>query len=96
MTNGLPPHLSAEKVAEKADLLHNWLWSVVPVAQSRETWSYRSDGSNKSTLQFPLKAYLVGYCRNCNNGFSQEVPTNETGAALVTQLDIPKYGCVLP
>lgn len=69
---------------------HNWLYSVVPVASRVEDWD-----NNKSTVHYPLKAYLTGYCRNCNNAFSVLIPSDPY-AIKVTRMGVPKDGCVGP
>lgn len=80
-----------EATTQEPVYLHNWLYSVVPVSVRVEEW--RAD-----TIQvdYPLFAYLTGYCRNCNRAFSMQIPTNGYSGYVETQMDIPKEGCVAP
>lgn len=74
------------------DFRHNWLYSVLPV-------EHLTAYGQKSMLM------LTGYCRACSNAFSIEIPHNftttknediEEHLPLITNLSIPKWGCVSP
>lgn len=103
-TNGLPPHLSLDEVPEATpefNFKHQWLYSVVPVSRKFESWSYNSDGTNNTSIEFPLVPFLTGFCRVCGKAFSQEIPMegeyyNNTGKYLETIMDIPQWGCADP
>ena len=86
----LPPHLSKEEVIEKVPevFLHNWLYSVVPVARAYEWWDYE-----KGHTDFPLVAALAGYCKACNQAFSVFLNTSEIGYIKLQDVGIPKDGC---
>jgi len=79
--------------------LHNWLYSVVPVAvkQTDTAWQYESSGASTSITQidYPLFPYLTGYCRNCGRAFSQRIPSSDYGY-IETQMSVAKFGCVGP
>ena len=88
MTELFPQAINVDDIP-KGEYLHNWLYSVVPVSKNYPTYSdgrYLSDGY--------LQAYLTGYCKNCNNAFSEQIPTDAFGSYLQTHMDIPKTGCV--
>lgn len=72
-----------ESKAEEQVWLHNWLYSVVPV-------------SKNSLVANALSAFLTGYCKNCSNVFSVEIPNATNGRYRQTQVGVPKIGCVGP
>ena len=82
----LPPDpleaLLADIQVGEDDFRHNWLYSVVPVT------------SNEAG---DLSAYLSGYCKVCQRAFTVKLPADSADSfVVVTQLDIPRWGCIDP
>ena len=83
-------------VPEKEDdvnIVHNWLYSVVPVGVERTVRDY-GGGVTTEKMKFPLVAYLTGFCRECRKAFSAPIPNGHT--YVETQMEVPVYGCVKP
>ena len=73
---------SIEKVAAQDDWVHNWMYSFLPCSV---------DGIGTQFF------YLLGYCKNCRRSVVVRLEHGfEPGKAAITQLDVPKYGCVAP
>lgn len=81
-----------EQPPEEQVWYHNWLYSVVPISERREDWGL-SD-KPQPIINYPLYAYLTGYCRNCNKAFSKRIDT--LGYYSETDMEVPKEGCVAP
>jgi len=92
--NGLPPHLTLDEVPEaKPNWRHQWLYSVIPIGRKTEAW-YNSPTTPQ--IDYPLVAFLTGFCRNCGRAFSQEIPVNDFGYYRETAMSIPQDGCLPP
>jgi len=82
--------------------LHNWLYSVVPVGIEQINHDHREYPSGQGgTLsiyaadrQYPLAAYLTGYCRNCGKAFSEPIPHGYS--YVESQMNVNKFGCIGP
>lgn len=76
--------------------VHNWLYSVVPVSEQKiDSTINPYNGYGMYKTNYPLGAYLTGYCRNCRRAFSQPIPC-DSSKYVETQMSIPIYGCVRP
>lgn len=76
--------------------LHNWLYSVVPVGTKETDSVWKNNGTDyENVVNYPLGAYLTGYCRNCGKAFSELIPSNPYSYT-ETQMHVNKFGCVGP
>jgi hypothetical protein len=57
-------------------------------AQMKHNWMYSFMPGKGGMI------YLVGYCKICNNAFTALVPHYNAHGASVTELDVPKWGCI--
>lgn len=95
-------HGIVEEKEEDANYAHNWLYSVVPIGILQKESFYKEYPSGQggtlsvweTQLDYPLAAYLTGFCRECRKAFSHPIP-HEYGY-LETQMEVPYYGCVKP
>lgn len=97
----LPPFMATnapEEIEVQEEVwYHNWLYSVNPGSkQVQAGW----DSQNLSShYEYPLYIFLVGYCKNCGKGFTQEIPHNMDQYSYgyqEHQLQVNKTGCVPP
>ena len=75
-------HNSITKIEEQV-YFHNWLYSVVPAQLN-------------SSHQGLLQIFLAGFCKNCTNVFSVEIPIGTNGDYRQTHVNVIKTGCVGP
>jgi hypothetical protein len=93
------PPADGERVVSSPDkvqgqvFLHNWLYSVLPITPSYTV----KVGDENSYYNVPNDWFVLsGYCKNCNNAFSVRVPVSGSGELMMTNVGIPKTGCVPP
>jgi hypothetical protein len=87
----LPEEVMKDLENKEVVSLHNWLYSVVPASPT--DW-VRGAGDTAYVPNTALGIFLAGYCRNCNQVFSVEIPRDDyNGEVRVTHVDIPKTGC---
>jgi hypothetical protein len=67
---------------------HAWLYSVIPIG-------VRAEG-RRGEVDYPLRGFLTGYCRNCDNMFSVQLPTERYGKYVTEKAGVPQFGCVNP
>lgn len=79
--------LESEDTVAPEQWRHNWLYSVLPITNYRKDFKPPPhDG-----------LYLTGYCKTCQQVFSVKIPHDSADAlTVVTQLDIPRWGCASP
>lgn len=79
---------------EEVNYVHNWLYSVVPVGVRQSVIQRDNTGFQYEKTEFPLAAYLTGFCRECRKAFSIQIPHGRE--YVETQMQVPVYGCVKP
>lgn len=68
---------------------HNWMYSFM----------YGDHIQYDTALSSKLidGIYLVAFCKNCRKGLTVLLDRSfSTGQTVLTDLDVPKYGCVAP
>jgi hypothetical protein len=69
--------------------VHPWMYSFMMGDYVQFDHAAGSDNANG--------IYLVAYCKNCRKGLTALLDRGfSIGETRITDLDIPKYGCVAP